>query len=324
MRLPEPLAKWKVVFMGTPSFAIPVLEKLIEKENVVALYTQPDRPRGRGQKTLPSPIKEMAQKYHIPCFQPPHFKSNSTVEELKNLHPDLIVVIAYGLFLPKSILDIPLHKTLNIHPSLLPKYRGAAPIQWALINGDHQTGVTILYVTPKMDAGDMLLQKKIEILEEDTCDSLQTKLSALGANLLIETISGLKNHSLTPIPQNPKEVSQAPKLSKEIGHIDWTKSARTLFNLIRGANPWPGTTTVLEKEPLKIHRARVTHETFQGKAGKIHSLTEDGIEVETCLGLLLLTEVQKPNKRKMKASEFLKGQKITLGSYLGTQKHALS
>ena len=322
------ISKWNVVFMGTPSFAIPVLEKLIEKENVVAVYTQPDRPRGRGQKTLPSPIKEMAEKHHIPCFQPPHFKSTSTVEELKALHPDLIVVIAYGLFLPKSILDIPLHKTLNVHPSLLPKYRGAAPIQWALMNGDRETGVTILYVTPKMDAGDLLLQKKIDILEEDTCDFLQTKLSTLGADLLIETILGLKNKTLSSIPQNQKFVSQAPKLSKEMGHIDWSRPARTLFNLIRGANPWPGTTTFLENEPLKIHSAKVTDETFQGKAGKIHSLTEDGIEVETPEGLLLLTEVQKPNKRKMKASEFLKGQKISLGlflgSYLGTQKHVSS
>lgn len=316
--------KWNVVFMGTPSFALPSLKKLIEKENVIAVYTQPDRPRGRGQKTLPSPIKEMAEEYRIPCFQPLHFKNRSTIEELKALDPDLIVVIAYGLFLPKSVLDIPPHKTLNIHPSLLPKYRGAAPIQWALINGDAETGVTILYVTPQMDAGDMLLQKKIKIREEDTYDSLQTKLSTLGADLLLETISGLKNRTLTPTPQNPKNVSQAPKLSKDIGHLDWSQSARTLYNLIRGANPWPGTTTFLETELLKIHAARVTDELFQGKAGKIHALTSEGMEVETPKGLLLLTEVQKPNKRKMKASEFLKGQKIALGSYLGTQKHVSS
>ena len=318
MSLLEPSAKWKIVFMGTPLFAAPVLEKLIEKENVIAIYTQPDRPRGRGQKTLPSLIKEMAQKYRIPCFQPLHFKAPSTLEELKALKPDLIVVIAYGLFLPQRVLDIPPHKTLNIHPSLLPKYRGAAPLQWALIHGDHETGVTVLYVTPQMDAGDILLQKKIEILEEDTLETLQTKLSILGADLLIETIGGLKTNSLIPRLQDPKNISLAPKLSKEMGLLHWTQPARALFNLIRGANPWPGTYTILGKEVLKIHGAKVTDETFQGKAGKIHSLIENGIEVETPRGLLLLTEVQKPNKRKMNASEFLKGQKITLGSYLGT------
>ncbi len=318
MSLLEPLPRWKVVFMGTPLFATPVLEKLIEQENVVAIYTQPDRPRGRGQKMLPSPMKEIARNYHILCFQPPHFKETSTLEDLRALKPDLIIVIAYGLFLPKSVLDIPVHKTLNIHPSLLPKYRGAAPIQWALINGDSEIGVTILYVTPKMDAGDILLQKKVKILEEDTSETLQTKLSALGADLLMETISKLKNHTLTPLPQNPKEVSCAPKLSKDMGRLDWTKPARTLFNLIRGANPWPGTYTLLGRELLKIHRAKVIHETFSGKAGKIHAVTQEGIEVETPRGLLLLTEVQKPNKRKMKASEFLKGQKIALESYLGT------
>ena len=318
MSLLKTLAQWKVVFMGTPSFAAPVLEKLVEKENVIAVYTQPDRPRGRGQKILPSPIKEVAQKYHIACFQPPHFKDTSTIEELKKIKPDLIVVIAYGLFLPQSVLDIPVHKTLNIHPSLLPKYRGAAPIQWTLMNGDRETGVTVLYVTHHMDAGDILLQKKIEILEEDSSETLQTKLITLGTDLLMETILGLKENSLVPIPQNPQEVSHAPKLSKDMGRIDWTKPARILFNLIRGANPWPGTYTFLQKEVLKIHCAKITDETFQGKAGKIHSLTENGIEVETPQGLLLLTEVQKPNKRKMNASEFLKGQKLSLGSYLGT------
>lgn len=322
------VTKWKVVFMGTPLFAIPVLEKLIENEDVIAVYTQPDRPSGRGQKMTPPPVKTVAQKHHIPCFQPPHFKKASTIEELKSLHPDLIVIIAYGLFLPKSVLDIPPHQTLNVHPSLLPQYRGAAPIQWALINGDAQTGVTILYVTPEMDAGDILMQKKVKISDEDTADSLQSKLCILGADLLIETLGGLKHHTITPRPQNPpknsKEISLSPKLSKEISEIDWTKPARTLFNLIRGANPWPGTYTYLQGELLKIHSAKVVSENFQGKAGKIHSMTEGGLVIETPQGLLLLTEVQKPNKRKMNASEFLKGQRIKPGSYLGTQKNVSS
>ena len=306
-----------IVFMGTPEFAVPALEKLIQNEKDIAVYTQPDRPKGRGQKLASSPIKDIAQHHHIPCFQPENLNDASVIQKLNALKPDLIAVVAYGLFIPKKILDIPHFKTINIHPSLLPKYRGAAPIQWALINGDSKTGVTILYVTPQMDAGDILSQKEILISDEDTAELLHQKLSQLGATLLLETLQRIKKGAISPIPQTEKEVILAPKLEKETGHIDWDKDARSIFNLIRGTNPWPGAYTEIQHELLKIHVAKPILENIRGEAGKIHSISEEGIVVETPKGCLLLTELQKANKRKMKAHEFIKGTPLTVGSFLG-------
>lgn len=306
---------WKIVFMGTPEFAKPSLAALIQKENVIAVYTQPDRPKGRGQKSIPSVIKEIALKNEIPCFQPETLKDESVLKQISSLAPDLIVVVAYGLFLPTKILSIPKYKVLNVHPSLLPKYRGAAPMQWALINGDSKTGVTILYMSSKMDAGDILLQKDIPILEEDNFESLQKKLSQLGAELLLRVIEGLKKDTITAKSQIETAVTLAPKLTKEIGCIDWNNPSRSIFNLIRGVTPWPGAHTKIDHTLLKIHSAKVVLEDFQGKPGRIHSLEKEGIVVETPKGCLLLTEVQKPNKRKMHASEFLRGQPLTIGSF---------
>ncbi len=309
--------KWKIVFLGTPEFSIPPLKALLNTEQVVAVFTQPDRPKGRGQKISASPIRQFADQYQIPCFQPEKIQGKETVEKIKSLDPDLIVVVAYGLFIPSQILSIPKHKTLNIHPSLLPQYRGAAPMQWSLINGDTKTGVTILYVTPEMDAGDMLLQKEIIIDPNDTFETLHDRLSNLGASLLIETILGLKNNSITPVRQDPSQVTLAPKLTKEMGKIQWNKSAKEIFNLIRGANPWPGTYSSINGESLKICAARLVDEDEKeaGQPGKICDLRSDGIVIETSQGRLLLTEIQKPNKRKMTASEFLRGYRLNIGSF---------
>ena len=204
--------KWKIVFMGTPEFSVPALEALIYEEDVIAVYTQPDRPSGRGQKPTAPPIKVLAEKHKIPCYQPTRLKDTYEIQKLKSLAPDLIIVVAYGLFLPAEILNIPKHRCINIHPSLLPKYRGAAPMQWALIHGDAQTGVSIVYVTPKMDAGDILMQRTLSIREEDTLETLHDQLSKLGAKLLIKTVHELKKESLRPVPQDEKKVTLAPKL----------------------------------------------------------------------------------------------------------------
>lgn len=305
---------WRIIFMGTPAFAIPSLEEIAKNENVVALFTQPDKPKGRGQKMSPPPIKEVANQLRIPCFQPETLKSETVIHQIKNLSPDLIVVVAYGLFLPQKVLDIPKHKTINVHPSLLPKYRGAAPMQWALINGDKETGVTIAYIIEKMDAGDILMQKSIDIDDSDDYFSLEKKLSNIGSDLLSKTISFLKENKISPRPQNEKKATFAPKLRKETGRINWQQPARSILNLIRGANPWPGTFTICDREPLKIHHAKLLTEETAGIPGKIQTVSTEGISVETSKGVLLLTEVQKPNKKRMPVSEFLKGNPITPGS----------
>lgn len=308
------LEPWRIIFMGTPPFAIPSLEGIAKKENVVAVFTQPDRPKGRGQKKTPPPIKEIAQKLKIPCFQPESLKSERVVREIEMLSPDLMVVVAYGLFLPQKVLDIPKYKTINVHPSLLPKYRGAAPMQWALINGDKETGVTISYIIEKMDAGDILMQKSMDIHDSDDYFSLEKKLSNVGGDLLAKTISFLKENKISPRSQNEKEATFAPKLRKEMGRINWQQPARSILNLIRGTNPWPGTFTIYDRESLKIHHAKLLTEETAGIPGKIQTVSAEGISVETSKGVLLLTEVQKPNKKRMLISEFLKGNPITPGS----------
>lgn len=308
-------APWKIIFLGTPEFAIPTLSALVQSEHVVAIFTQPDRPKGRGQKFAPPPVKIFAENHKIPCFQPEKIHNKEITERIKSFNPDLMVVVAYGLYIPSKILDIPQYKTINVHPSLLPQYRGAAPMQWALINGDSKTGVTILYVSPEMDAGDMLLQKEFPLDPNSTFESLHNNLSQVGAHLLIETIHGLKNQTLRPIPQDSSKATQAPKLTKEMGHIHWNKSAIEIYNLIRGANPWPGTYTVIQGEPLKICSARLLKETGNGTPGKVSGILEEGMVVETATGQLLLTEVQKPNKRKMTVLEFLRGNPLKIGSF---------
>ena len=300
--------------MGTPVFAIPSLEGMAKSENVIAVFTQPDRPKGRGQKKTSPPIKETAEKLKIPCYQPESLKSETVINDIRRLTPELIVVVAYSLFLPKKVLEIPKHKTINLHPSLLPKYRGAAPMQWALINGDRETGITISYITEAMDAGDILNQETMVVNDSDSLMTLEHKLSLLGADLLCKTISSLKEDKISVRAQNEKEATFAPKLRKEMGQIDWKKSARSIFNLIRGANPWPGTFAALEGEPLKIHQAKIISEEKGGTPGKIQSVSNEGIAVETVRGVLLLTEVQKPNRKRMPVAEFLKGCQITPGS----------
>lgn len=295
----------RVVFMGTPDFAVPTLQKLIEKHDVCAVYCQPDKPKGRGHKLQAPPVKEMAIEHDIPVFQPVTFKDEAVVKQLEELSPEVIVVVAYGKLLPKTVLDIPELGCINVHGSLLPKYRGAAPIQWAVINGDKTTGVTTMFMAEGLDTGDMLLAEETEIAVNETAGELFDKLKDMGADLLIRTLDELE--SIVPVKQKDKEASYAPMLSKELGKIDWARSAYEINNLIRGLNPWPSAYTELDGKKLKIHSAEIAE--FSGNAGEV--ITAKG-EFIVCCGenALILTEIQPENSKRMSAKSYLLGHKI--------------
>ena len=301
--------------MGTPEFAAPSLKTLIAAgEDVAAVVTQPDKPKGRGKHLSPPPVKELALKYNIPVLQPEKIRDEAFINIIQKLRPDIIVVIAYGKILPKAILDIPPKGCINVHASLLPKYRGAAPINWAIINGEKETGITTMLMDEGMDTGDILLTERVEIQDNDTTDSVYEKLKDIGANLLIKTISGLKKGMVRPIDQDDSYATYAPMLKKEDGRIDWAIKPEEIRNLIRGMYPWPGAYTRWEGKQLKIFKAQVaSEERTSEEPGVIIKTSTDGIYVATCAGILLITELQPENKSKMSASEFIKGYKIGKG-----------
>lgn len=301
--------------MGTPEFAAPSLKALIEAgEDVAAVVTQPDKPKGRGKQLTPPPVKELALKYNIPVLQPEKIRDEAFINIIQKLRPDIIVVIAYGKILPKAILDIPPKGCINVHASLLPKYRGAAPINWAIINGEKETGITTMLMDEGMDTGDILLTERVEIQDNDTTDSVYEKLKDIGANLLIKTISGLKKGTIQPIDQDDSHATYAPMLKKEDGRIDWAIKPEEIRNLIRGMYPWPGAYTRWEGKQLKIFKAQVvSEERISEEPGAIIKTSTDGIYVATGAGILLITELQPENKSKMSASEFIKGYKIGKG-----------
>lgn len=301
--------------MGTPEFAAPSLKALIGAgEDVAAVVTQPDKPKGRGKQLTPPPVKELALKYNIPVLQPEKIRDEAFINIIQKLRPDIIVVIAYGKILPKAILDIPPKGCINVHASLLPKYRGAAPINWAIINGEKETGITTMLMDEGMDTGDILLTERVEIQDNDTTDSVYEKLKDIGANLLIKTISGLKKGTIQPIDQDDSHATYAPMLKKEDGRIDWAIKPEEIRNLIRGMYPWPGAYTRWEGKQLKIFKAQVaSEERISEEPGVIIKTSTDGIYVATSAGILLITELQPENKSKMSASEFIKGYKIGKG-----------
>ena len=247
----------KVLFMGTPDFAVPCLESIIKSENnnVIGVVTQPDKPKGRGHKLQPTPVKAKAVEYNIPVFQPETLKNRSFEDELKQLNPDIIVVVAYGQILPEYILNFPKFGCINVHASLLPKYRGAAPIQWSIINGDTTTGVTTMYMAKSLDTGDMIRKAEIQIGDEESAGELHDRLSLIGADLIVETIKKLSEGKAIRVPQNDSLSCYAPMLNKETGHIDWNKNSSDIINLIRGTNPWPGAFTSYKSEIMKIYKA---------------------------------------------------------------------
>ena len=303
----------RIVFMGTPEFAVPSLRALIEVgENVVAIVTQPDKPRGRGKKLTPPPVREAALKHNIPVFQPEKIKDEPFITAISNFSPDVIAVVAYGKILPKAILDIPPKGCINVHASILPKYRGAAPINWAIINGEKETGITTMLLDEGMDTGDMLLTEKVEIRDDDTASSLHDRLKYIGADLLIKTIKGIKSETIRPIPQDDSQATYAPMLKKEDGRIDWTMKAEEIKNLIRGFFPWPGAYTRWDGKQIKIFKAEV-EAGVKEEPGTVINISTEGIFVATGKGILLIKELQPENKNRMTASEFIKGYRIVKG-----------
>ncbi len=306
----------KLIFMGTPQFSVPILQALIDSEDeVIAVVAQPDKPKGRGRKLTAPPTKELAQKYEVPVLQPAKIKTEEFHNELKSLGPDLICVAAYGKILSKNILDLPKHGCINVHASLLPRYRGAAPINWAIMRGEAETGVTIMQMDEGMDTGDMLLVQSVPITEDDTSETMHDKLSSLGGGLILDAIELLKEGKLTPERQDDSLATYAPMLKKQDGEIDWSKPARDIFNQIRGLLPWPGAFTRLNSKILKIYRSKVSEGS--GVPGQIIESDDAIIRVATGDGTLDILELQLEGGKRLAAGDFLRGRPLSIGTQLG-------
>lgn len=308
----------RIIFMGTPDFAVPCLEALIQSEDtVVGVFTQPDKPKGRGYELTPPPVKVCAVENSIPVFQPKSMKDGEALEIINSLNADLIIVVAFGKILPMDILTSVKYGCINIHASLLPKLRGAAPIQWSILNDEKETGVTSMQMDVGLDTGDMLIKKAVNISEDMNAGELHDKLSILGADVLLETIDALKNGALKPIKQDDSLSNYASMLSKELSPIDFNKSAKEVHNKIRGLSPWPVATTVINGKRLKIHKSKLVHSAFSGKAGEVSACDNQLIVV--CgdkMGLEIL-ELQAEGKKRMNSADFLRGHKILEGTILG-------
>lgn len=301
--------KTRIVFMGTPAFAVPTLRALIEAGYPVdAVLTQPDRPVGRGQKLTMPPVKALALEHGIPVHQPQRLRGNAEmIQTLRDLAPDLIVVVAFGQILPREVLDIPRFGAINVHASLLPRFRGAAPIQWAVLNGDAETGVDTMLMEEGLDTGPILLEAKTPISEDETAEALTQRLSEMGAQLLVETLEPWVEGRIQPRQQGEGAV-YAPMIKKEMGILDWTQDARALHNRIRALQPWPGTSTTLAGQPFKIGSARVAPGSAEGAApGTILSVTSEGWNIATGNGVLLVTSVQLPGKKPQPPAEVARG-----------------
>ena len=303
------MEKLKVIFMGTPEFAVASLSALSEVAEVILVVTQPDRPRGRGQKLQPSPVKVFAEKKSLPILQPQKIKSPEVVAELKKFPADVIVVVAFGQILSQEILDLPKFGAINVHASLLPKYRGAAPIEWSLINGETVTGITTMQMDAGLDTGDILLKTEVEISAEMILPQLREKLQDAGAKLLVETLKQIKN--LKPVKQDNALSNYAPMLTKDLGRIDWQKSAQEIHNLVRGL--YGGAFTFLDGEKIKIWRTRLA-ETLQLEVGEI-KIVGDKFFAGTGAGVLEVLEIQAPNARKMSVADFLRGHRNISGKF---------
>lgn len=302
----------KILFMGTPLFAVPSLEALIAAgHQVVGVFSQPDKPKNRGMKLTPSPVKVVALEHNLPVFQPKTLKDEAVQQELKALAPELMVVAAYGKILPQAILDIPAVGCINVHSSLLPKYRGAAPINWAILNGESETGVTIMHVVAALDAGDIILQAATPIDLDESVEQLHDRLAVMGAELLGQAVAELAAGTAPRIPQDESQHTYAPMLSRELSPIDWTRSALEIHNQIRGLVPWPATTMELKGTRFKVFASLLTGENENQPAGTVLGADKKGIRV-VCGdgGVLCITEVQAPGKKRMKATDYLRGHPI--------------
>src|SRR5215467_4930892 len=307
----------RVIFMGTPEFAVPSLEALLKSDDqVVGIITQPDRPKGRGQSLTSSPIKLIAERERLPLLQPTKMKDPGFLDALRAWKPDLITVAAFGRILPPVILHLPPRGCINVHGSLLPKYRGAGPVQWAIINGETETGITTMLMDEGMDTGAILLQERLPINVEDTAGTLSTRLAELGGRLLVETIAKLNAGTLVLRSQDHGQATMAPLLKKEDGAIDWTLPARAIANRIRGLTPWPGAYTFLKGDRWVICRAVAMDDTPCLAPGLVEAVTRDAIHVATGQGILAIKELQPANSRRMPATQFLVGHPVQVGMSL--------
>lgn len=307
------MERFRVIFMGTPEISVPFLERLKEIEEVVLVVTREDKPKGRSHELEPPPVKICAQRLGVEVWQPSSLKTESAVSFLKGFEPDIILVVAYGKILPPSILEVPKVVPLNIHFSLLPKYRGAAPVQWAIINGEKETGVTVIKMNEKMDAGDILLSEKLPIEPEDTTPTLFQKLIPIGLKLMERALELLKKNEANFVQQNEEEATYAPIIKKEDGLIDWRMSARDIYNRIRGFQPWPCAYTYLNGKLVKILSAELKNQSCEEETpGKI-SVSRENVIVQCGDGRLLLKKLQMEGKRVMSAEEMVRGRLIKEG-----------
>ncbi|MDF1616417.1 methionyl-tRNA formyltransferase [Petrocella sp. FN5] len=308
----------RILFMGTPDFSVPTLEDLINSEHeIIGVVTQPDKPKGRGKQIIYPPVKVVALENEIPVYQPNKVKNPDFMEVIQALEPDLAVVIAFGQILPKAFLELPKYGCINIHASLLPKYRGAGPIQWAIIHGEATTGVTTMYMDVGLDTGDMLLKETVEIQPKETGGSLHDKLSFIGGPLILKTIEALTDERLIRQPQNNALSTYAPMLDKEMGNIDWHQSADRIERLVRGLNPWPSAYTHYEGKLLKIWESDVVAcNRLDIPCGSICEIREEGFVVKCKDGGLLIKSLQLQGKKRMSTPDFLRGHQIRIGQEL--------
>jgi methionyl-tRNA formyltransferase len=309
----------RLIFLGTPAFAVPTLEKVAAGHDVLAVVTQPDRPRGRGQNAAAPPVKLAAVRLGLPVYQPERVRRPESVEHLRAIPVDAMVVVGYGQIIPQSIIDLAPLGIVNVHGSLLPKYRGAGPIQWAILNGETRTGVTTMRIDAGLDTGDMLLKAETDIGLDETAVELGSRLAAMGANLLVETLAGLEAGRIVPDKQDNALASYAPLLKKEDGHIDWAREALAIHNQVRGLQPWPGASTTFRGQALHIWRSRV----WSGSGGAPGALVPGAViklkpPVVSCgTGALELVEVQLEGRKRIPASDFANGQRLTENEVLG-------
>ena len=302
----------RVVFMGTPDFAAASLQRLIEENyEIVAVFTQPDRPKGRGMELAISPVKALALNAGLPVYQPTQLKDGAVLSVLSDLHPDIIVVVAYGKILSKEILDLPPLGCINVHGSLLPKYRGSAPIQWAVLNGDRVTGVSTIYLTEKMDAGDVIYSMKTEIGETETSGDLFDRLMLLGAELLHRTLIAIENGTAPRIPQDESNATYTVRLDKTMSPIDWNRTPRQIAKWIYGLQPWPVATVKIGTDVFRVFKASYSNKHTTKRPGSIVSAGDEGISF-ACAGgeTLLITELQAPGKKRMSAADYLRGHPL--------------
>lgn len=302
----------RIVFMGTPEFAVPSLRQLIaDGHEIVCVLTQPDKPKNRGMKLMPSPVKVVAMEHQIEVYQPVTLKSGEALERLSALKPELIVVAAYGKILPKEILDLPRLGCINVHSSLLPRYRGAAPINWAILNGETETGVTIMYMAEGLDTGDIISQRATAIDPDETVEALHDRLALLGAELLGETVAAIGAGTAQRVPQNDAESCYAPMLSRQLSPIDFSRSAHEIHNQVRGLIPWPATTMEIKGQTFKIFAVEETGMDSTQGAGTLLGADKQGINVVCGDGKVLrILELQAPGKKRMRAVDYLRGHPL--------------